>query len=692
MARIPGGYSVRLAIIVKVYKTQVECRYLDREGEHNIRCPIPHPCAGTGTGIFVGFQKNTKVLIAMAPQEQPYIVAIIPEHGYYFDQSGVSDSSVDVSPYPDIKPGEISLKGKNSSIDLTTNSVCLDCGAGENGVDLEISRLSKAMFVRTSNLYSFSEAGRKTEGVVRRDKGDVEDPNDTKTLDFLSGIAYDSILVDIGRSPEDEVSLRSSMVSKLTIRNPALVEKRDITYEFADSFGVRDIESESSATTLINQNNINESSNNIVVNPSHRENRRTDSLDLNLRNFNHLIEKTEGTVVDIYGNVLDINRHKITIPELETINTKDAASHGLKRLYSYLRRSVKYHFEINARKDVPDTNLPTKIKNTLYNATEHGRWSVDVDGEGLTKINIPASSETGNIPVLGRYIVSRPETNPAQGQFKDPQKQDVRLLPFGYKTITNGVASFSGPTIVDKEYVPITVDGYVAAGTAHHDIVAIAPSIFKSGELKSPDPINSSASVGPVTTKLYNTILPLQENNYQTNPQANAGGRSLHANFDGSAEVSVGADTADRKSLVIDLAGGIVSHYGRDRNGRSVIHQTDGDVIIQIGGKGITGDKRFTASSDTNDRPGRIEIHLNRPGKESHKIIIDEYGMTIDIQGNIALKSVGDFSISAGGKLLLNGDKIHTYGIAGTTPVDKKGNITPGNTERFISRCGRTID
>ena len=698
MSRTPGAYSVRHAMITKVYRTHVECRYTDREGEHSVRCSMPHPHAGVGSGIFVGIQVGTRVLLSMAPQEQAFIVSVVPERSYFFDQDDLPDSSVDITAYPDTAPGEIYLKGPlNSTVRMMgTGNIAIESNAGAIGADIELSHMSEALYIRTNNVYKFSEAGRHIDGIISRDQNDIEDPNVTSTVNFLSGEAYDYILCDIGRSPEEDISLRSSQISTLTIRNPALVEKRDVTYEFADSFGVRDIVSEASATALIDGTTINSSSQNIVVNPSHRENRRTDTLDLNLRNYNHLIEKTEGTVVDIYGNILDLNRTKIQIPNLENLGAKASKiEQKLNRIYSYLRRSIKYHFEINSRKDVSTPDL--SIKNVSYNAKEHSRWSIDVDGEGLTKINIPASSETGNIPVLGRYIVSRDAKDPSSGSFKDPQKIDVRLLPFGAITTSKKIA---GAAIVNSEYLPTTVaggniDGYAAVGTAHHNILTIAPSIFSTGELQVPNlypykkPYPSSPSVGPVVTKIDNSISPIQSNgSYQTNPKANAGGRSIHANLDGSAEISIGADTADRKSLVIDLAGGVISHYGRDINGRSVIHQTDGDVLIQIGGKGLTGDTRFTSLDSSADRPGRIEIHLNNPGKTSHKIIIDENGMTISINGNVALVSSGDFTISAGGNLLLNGCSVKTYGSVDTSNA---GNRKIAGAESRIDRTGRNI-
>ena len=699
MSILPIGYAVRLAIIKKVFKTQVECAYTDREGEHEIRCVLPHPYAGAnGGGIFVGFEKNTRVLIAMAPQEQPYIVGIIPDRSYYFPQGGVKDSLSTSSSYPKVASGEICIKGRfGSRTDwLRNGNITFEAGTGELEADFELSKATKGIFTRTNNIFKFTEASREVEGIIRRDKNGAEDPNDTSTINFLSGESYDAILSDVGMVPDQETAFRTSEISKLTLRKPSLIEKRSIVYEYANSYGVRGLPYESKAVLKIDEKNLKDSFANLAVSPSARESRRTDVLDLNLRNYNHLLERVEGTVVDIYGNILDINRNIIDISNLKGDQAKQAistdiddnASKDLQQIYAYLRRSIKYHFEINSRKDLLTID-PSTLKSSLSNnAQEHSRWSMDVDGEGLTKLNIPASSETGNIPVLGRYIVSRDPENSKKknndGGFKDAKYKDIRMLPFGkWASVTD---------IKDSKYIPETANSSYSfcLGTAHHDLTAIAPSIFSGGgKLRSSAPGLGAPVDEPMAKKLNNNIV------YGTtkNQDANAGGRSISANLDGSAEISIGADTIDRKSLVIDLAGGVISHYGRDRNGRSIIHQTDGDVIIQIGGKGIEEDgtkeqKRFTSEMDTEDRPGRIEIHLNRPGGTSQKIVIDERGITFDICGNGLIKTTGDLILKAGGAMLIDGETISMFGSVDES-VDGKRNILAA--EKLAIRDGRII-
>jgi len=638
---LPIGYSVRLAIVKKVERTHVVCDFFDRVGEKSIRCPLPHPYAGRGGGIFVGIERNTLVLVANGPGQKLYIVGLIPDINFYSDVFGQTNIRTDESSYPEIEEGEIAIKANSGQyINLSQNgNIAMDAGIGNAAADIELSKLTQCLFLRPSNIYKFTEAGRSIDGVVKRDLNEEDDTTNISTIDLLNSETYDTFLSNIGRSPYDEVNKSSAFITRQTIRNPSLVEKHDIIYEYADSFDVNDLEVESNAMA---HNNFTDDKNNFS-DPVDRKNRRTDILNLNLKNFNHLIEKVQGTVVDIYGNILDINRGIIPVPGVETIDIKSGNSKlGLQKVYSYLRRSIKYHMEINARKNIDDSE-PSESLLGQDNGKAFGKWSVDIDGEGLTKINIPASSETGNIPVLGRYINSKND----DPTFKDPDKVDIRLSQFGE----------SGQNIVDSAYAPKVFDEIlpaITAGTAYHSILNIASSIFNNGKLKNPSPtipFDQNNSINPVVDKIDNGI---------DSTSANAGGKSLHMNLDGSAEISIGADTADRKSMVMDLAGGMISHFGRDNNGRSIIHQSDGDIIIQIGGAGVD-DSRFTDNSKI-DRPGRVEIHLNRPGGTSQKIIIDEDGISLDIQGNGIISTSGDLTLSAGGRLLLNAELIEKYG------------------------------
>jgi hypothetical protein len=361
-----------------------------------------------------------------------------------------------------------------------------------------------------------------------------------------------------------------------------------------------------------------------------------------------------------------------------------------------LRRSIKYHLEINSRKSIgdnPSISPSQKIDST--NGYEHSRWSFDVDAEGLTKINIPATSETGNVPVLCRYFVSEDINVPGDGSFRDGNNKDVRVAQFGARKIkTDGTldnTKFAGQAILDTSYIPEDVnESTVTVGTAYHDMMNVAESIFKSGKFKNPEPVSPFANneiVPPISDSVDNTI---KGPNSIDDPTANAGGRSIHANLDGSIEMSVGADSVDRKSMMIDMSGGIISHVGRDKNGRSLIQQFDGDVLIQVGGNGVNDNRKaFSEDQFSTQRPGRVEIHLYRVGQDASPqvIIIDENGLTLDVKGSVVLKSTGDMSLEALGDLLLSAEGVYVYGRTDAEKREIKGR----GGERKIGRYGRQI-
>lgn len=663
---LPLGHGIRLGRISTVGDTFVEVEFFDRFISNSVRCPIPHLYAGHGGGVLIGPEKDTMVIVASGPGEKWYIVGFVPDLTFFGDLDNAANIRYNESPYPRLGQGEVALKGRTGQTITLTNdgNLSLDANIGSKGASLELSPFSGGLFVRTDNIYRFTEAGREVEGVVKRDINDVENITLLGGMDFLAGEAYDELLTMIGRSPVDEVHARTAILSKETVRNPALIEKREIIYEYADSFGVKGFDKEIDSMKKVDPQNLQVSIENLQVDPTTREHRRSDVLDLNLRNYNHLIERIQGTVVDIYGNILDINRNIIKVPSVEGFSTigdnRDLAH--LRLMYDYLRRSIKYHFEINSRKPLSATEPSAQITGI---GKDHSRFSIDIDAEGFTKINIPASSETGNIPILSRHFVSRDPNAKDNGSFRDENGRDVRISQFGAKEGN----SFTGTTIANAEYLPETTDGAtVTVGTAYHDMFKVAKSIFEKGKHGGAPTLSST-----VTNEIGNT-------------QANAGGRSLHINMDGSMEVSVGADTVDNKSLVMDLQGGMLSHFGRDKNGRSIIHQSDGDVLIQIGGVGVAdGDGRF---DNSDDRPGRLEIHLNRAGAEPQKIVIDENGITIAVEGNAVYSATGDMTISSSARLLLQGEMIFLHG---THDTDIKGTRGIQGVERYVLRNGNIV-
>ena len=320
---LPLGRTLRFAIVTKVALDHVDCQFYDKQAEKPFSCPIPHPYAGRGGGVLVGIEKNTVVLVASATNERWFIVAIVPSPDF-FDISTSNNIRVGETSYPGLEEGEVCIKGNpGQKIHLLSNgNIAMDANVGDKSYDLELSNFAQGLFTRVDNIYTFTEAGRTVEGLVKRDLNDAEVTDETYVTDFLAGESYEGLLSSVGRTPQSEAHVKSTKILKTTTRNPALIERRDLTYEYADSFNVRGFATELKASTAITTgttDQIQSSVTNLMKDPSIREERRTDILDLNLSNYNHLIEEVRGTVVDIYGNILDLNRSKINVPEVNTL-------------------------------------------------------------------------------------------------------------------------------------------------------------------------------------------------------------------------------------------------------------------------------------------------------------------------------------------------------------------------------------
>jgi hypothetical protein len=559
-------------------------------------------------------------------------IGTVPLSAYsQLDFGGTTDiSSITVNErqYPTLSPGDIVLQSlAGSRVRLTQYGLELTTG-GDTFVKHNARTKTALEYFR--NKYENTEAYRHISGIVLRDLRPAPRAIEQNS-DKLTAIDYDYELSAIGRNPSMQaqpLTTKSSTASEaISFRNPALAEHRTLVYEYAlkdmsEDYG-KEVErlSADSSRDFLNQ-------------PSRRDMQRTDVMNLGMHLPNILFENIIGTTVDIYGNILDLNRNKILFP------IQDNTGKVLEENLALLRRSIKYHFELNSRK-VKQVAVPPRL-DTLDDpdATDgvgysHSRFSVDIDGEGLLKVNIPASSNTGNIPLLSRFINSYDTSSEAtrnNGQFRDKNRVDIQQFGFGA----------GGGIELDPSYAPTDIlsKNRFAYKTAYHDILNTVPE----------------AHLGDIiTSKLKNST---------TDSEANAGGRSVHANLDGSLELNIGRDAADNKSVVIDTYGSVISRIGMDRNSHSVISQMDGNVYVQVGGDSAVNDS-------PNDSPV-VKIFVKVKSADSgtagfHVITLDSEGIHLESapDTDIEVKSGGDLKLTAEGQTLLSGSAIAFYGKDG---------------------------
>ncbi len=525
--------------------------------------PAPHPFVSNGWGIFTGPTRNTCMMMTHSGASGHIPVATRPHLAYSGLSGSITDMQITERKYPRLEPGDIVLQGlAGSKISITKSGVQIR-NTGQTYITYDSALgISNEYFKQK---YINTESHRLISGSIKRDLRGTPRSSEINA-DKLFGLDYEQELSIIGRNPDlRNLTLTSNSPSSsqdAAIRNPALAEHRTHIYEYALSEMIGNAAEETARLpsgtdpSFLNQ-------------PSRRDMRRTDVLNMGLQVPNMLYEQIIGTTVDIYGNILDLNRNKILFGTKNDANNRNSEGNlgvlDIETNLKLLRRSIKYHLELNSRKSDTSFKAAQLDKGDGLDRIgySHSRFTIDVDGEGLTKINIPSSSNTGNIPLLSRYINTYKEINKDKSvntndiSYIDPSRTDIQHFGFGSSATIELEPDYAPPDILNN-------NATVKYGTAYHNIVTTAAD---------------TGVVEPVSTTISNSI--------GGNQQANAGGRSLHANLDGSAELNVGRDVVDGKSLVLDTAGSAVIRVGKDLNDNSLVSELDGNIFVKVGGSAV---------------------------------------------------------------------------------------------------------
>lgn len=595
---------------------------------------------------------NNGAFIGTLPDVGTPIVVGQGNTGYHF----VSFLTENLPKVPVLKPGQLLIR-TNDATKITLDTVGdIAIGSDVNKIHIETDFDNNFITTNFDSANNFTQAHRKVEGIVKRDLHPNKFIDDTNKL---SSDDYNNKLSIIGLDPTLTANNNLSGPNK----NPPFVESRELIYEFQYSSEITDDLNESVQYVQPSNDSLDLSF------PSRRRN-RADTLSLSLVSPNYLMETIKGTIVDFYGNILDINRYPLPVGKkfdqntLDKDGSKDKAESFL-LIRELERRSIAYHFEINARKNLTTASgrsLPDITSNADY-ARNRSRFFLDIDKEGQFKLNVPASSEKGNVPVLTRYenySTFGPEDN------GNPDKQiyegagnsfDIYHDSFASPALTAQSAGFSQAT--DRGSVSVVksdnstalptdrITGEVIKhGTAYHDVLQ---TCFLH---QNNDFLNYQAGeVDPKTVDI-SRITPLKDLVKDTiilgGDKANAGGRSGSINFDGAIDLNIGANTVDRQSMWLDTAGGIVGNIGRDRNGRSIILATGGDCFLQIGGFGITADSRFQPPDfDNSIKGGILDLRIMTDGGFCHMIRCDSNGITILSPGSLAFHAKGEMILTS---------------------------------------------
>jgi hypothetical protein len=136
----------------------------------------------------------------------------------------------------------------------------------------------------------------------------------------------------------------------------------------------------------------------------------------------------------------------------------------------------------------------------------------------------------------------------------------------------------------------------------------------------------------------------------------NAGGRSGSINLDGSLDLNIGANSVDRNSLTLDLAGGIIAAIGKDKRGVSAAVHMDGHLYMQVGNKPVNDDSRF--STDSTFIGGAVDLRVISSGGRATLLRIDDQGVKIMTPGRMEIVSAKDMNIISSAKIHIEGEEV----------------------------------
>lgn len=598
----------------KTIKAQLYTGSSVRGNSSSIEIPVPSSLI-FDNGIFIGAK----------PKEGSDIVVGQGSGNQYYYVSGLANSLLDV---PQLKDDVIQIQTSDiSKIEVGKNEIKI--GSGQNNIKID----SFYNFYENSynNQYNFSSSHISINGIIKREKNYLT--NNSDQLKFKDSEYYLS-RSSVGLDPKSNINNLTETFNK----NPPFTENRSMYYEFQKGSNINDDFSES----LFYKN---QKSENDYSYPD-RRNLRSNTFNLSLNNPNVIAEKVLGTGTDIFGNILDLNRYPIQFKKSLSESSEIDKTEIFNSLKESHRKALVHHFELNSKKDI--SNVPDVNSSANY-SRNRSRFFFDIDKEGQFKLNVPSSSEKGNISLLSRYenyshVSNEDNNNPNKLIFRE-DNIDIVHDSFGVGVVT--IKDENG------EVSPIDriTNSHMKYGTVYHNLdktcTAHQTLDFINFQNDETIPLDSSYNIGDFYTKEI----------FVNGPKASAGGRSGSISLDGSIDLNVGANTSDRRSLTLDFAGGVLGSIGRDKFNNSAVLNLDGNMFVQIGGSGINEDTRF---SDLNNGfiAGTLDIRVMRPGYQATMFRIDSEGIKILTAGRMFFHANSDIVFKSDSNMYLEAENL----------------------------------
>ncbi len=618
--------------------------YADDNSNNPIKGVSASNVGSFGSGVFTRYHHGAQVWVGQSYYYQPLIVGFADMPGSIEQAQGALEA--DDIDAPSVEPGEVILQAKSGAhIDLRNDGNIKISNLKNDGIFL--SDAHRALIVNSQQHYVLSESGYTVEGRVRRFHPGYTPGKDPVFVDLLSDPEADAFAIEIARDPSQKsLPMNRARGTANVLRNPAFAEKREMILEFADSFFVRDAQAETDLAAEFPKN-IQEMDRSIAKRRGYGTNeqnfdnlRHASRTNLLKLDSNVIIERVQGTLVDIFGNVLDINYNKINLPKI-TQKGKDA----IEESHLLLSRSVAYHFQVNSRSVLTD------------DATGSSKFTLDIDKQGQFKLNVPRTASSGTVPTISSFVSGSANLN------SRIDVSNVQLSQSQIPTPTGGSAgtAFHDMTLTADRLIRYTLQT-INPIKVHNNTLGIQ----EKGDTPNIEVLFNSSTKTSVIPQ-YTTTVSVKNGAPAISDEvtaAHAGGRSGLMNFEGSLEVSIGKDEIDEKSLMLDTAGSLVAWFGMDRHGRSAVVNADGAVLFNIGDYATdnNGNNKFhqgtlairvNLADDQNPNIGELQAGKLASNKTTsdHIIYVGPQGIVISSGHGtpIAIRSGGDILLEANG-------------------------------------------
>jgi hypothetical protein len=707
-----------------------------RASEFSTEVPLPNLMGPGNNGLINMLQNGTRVLVGFVGSwgtEAATIIGVYPslsQNNDVVDSSGLaSDLPLGSRKYPTLKSGEVMLSSHSGpQLYLKGDREMSLADPLNRGLFFNFAKNSHSIELVTNNNIIYNSGGRLFWGDVRRNRLVTLNSDDNDSLNYNKDI----LLLTDAVGFFSEASKRNEPNNK-DLRNLGLSEYRMIINEFGSDTQFSGFEDEyeriigSIDPSFKNEKKKRYLDPTNLLGLSHKElieivagnlidiNGKPLNINYNyikIGDLNNLIPKTKEEYIDA------VRKSRRGIGYHFQLNTNSFKSDVSTNLNNFL-------FDID-KEGIFKLHIPksSKTGNIVYPVLSNYECGNDSTVVGMSQSN---KSKIKPIPVTlrnsdGSPAFSLAATTRSSGirfSNNDPNPyfkgtDDVRInktkhhniyemaerligntitkinIPTNFVKLNEDgdkdlfatpdeISKFSGYNYFDRTFEIVEKNDVDLQYDQGYSTVSIQPGnpAIKTGgktffagksvtELNKEDLIQSNY----YKTKITDNKISLEET---VAGQVSTGGVSANMDFEGSVEVSVGSDEADGKSIVLDTAGSLLVWLGKDSNNRSLVLQSDGSVLMNIGGS------YSDSSSKPQLNPGRFDLRVNvtdrgfyspdipQPdtsesvGKCDYIISISESGLVIcgGTEKPLLLRNKGEIMIESESNIALHGKEIN---------------------------------